>query len=84
MSYMVNKNTFNKTENKVNQLHDLMFIFANNTDLDIDNLNPDHQKDVFNMYGAYQYTSSISGCMNNLIDDIYKDTHKMEQEYLDK
>ncbi|OIM22155.1 hypothetical protein ATX59_00565 [Oenococcus oeni] len=59
MSYMVNKNTFNKIENKVNQLHDLMFIFANNTDLDIDNLNPGHQKDVFNTYGVYQYISTI-------------------------
>ncbi|MFT8703137.1 MAG: hypothetical protein ABF784_05125, partial [Oenococcus oeni] len=76
MSYTINENTFDETEDKANQLHDLMFIFANNTDLDADNLNLVKQEDVLKLYGAYQYISSISGCMVNLIDDIYKNTHK--------
>ncbi|MHA5146005.1 hypothetical protein R5R59_01045 [Oenococcus oeni] len=73
---------FDKKQNEVNQLHDLMLIFGNYADLNTDQIKSCSRNDALKPYDAYQYISSISGCMTNLIDDIYKDTHKMDQEYL--
>ncbi|MDN6900377.1 hypothetical protein [Oenococcus sicerae] len=79
MSYTINEKTFDETENKVNQLKDLLFIFSNHTDPAID---PTKQEEVFKLYDAYQHVQSISGCMIALINDVYQNTQTMEHQYL--
>ncbi|MFT8413608.1 MAG: hypothetical protein ABF755_07305 [Oenococcus oeni] len=75
MSYTVNESTFDELEDKADQLHDLMFILSNYSDMS-------SQTDMVKLYDAYQHIASITSSVVSLVDEIDKGFNKMESEYL--
>ena len=80
MSYTVSKETFEETDYKVAQLHDLMFILSNYGDLDTDQINPFDHEGALKLYDSCQHVASVTGAIVSLVSDMNDNLNKMERE----
>ncbi|MCV3297002.1 MAG: hypothetical protein ABF703_01450 [Oenococcus sp.] len=80
MSYTVNKETFEETDYKAGQLHDLMFILSNYGDLRTENMNPFNHDEALKLFDAYQHVNSVTSTIVSLVSEIDGNLSKMAKE----
>ncbi len=80
MSYTVNKETFEETDYKAGQLHDLMFILSSYGDLRTENMNPFNHDEALKFFDAYQHVNSVASAIVSLVSEIDGNLSKMAKE----
>lgn len=80
MSYTVSEETFEETDYKAGQLHDLMFILSNYGGLRTDNANPFNHDESLKFFDAYQHVASVTSAIVSLVSELDGNLSKMEKE----